>query len=71
MLTKEQFESLDVDDLIEGPPLFPGLDPKQKLTLSVVQKTHNTAVLDVAYAGVYLDTWTFAMTNDVVQQVSS
>ena len=64
MLTAEQFDMLDVGDVIEAVPLFPKLD-EEPVRLKTAKRSKSGAKVDfvVTYMGVTLGRWTCAKSN--------
>ncbi len=58
MLSMEDFESLQIDDVIEAPGLFPGLDVNEPLKLRCTVAKEALREFVVTYFGVTIGKWT-------------
>jgi len=69
MMTIEQFDSLEVGDLIETSPVFKALSD-EPLVLHVVLKEDDKAEFVVTYMGVTLGRWSCGKVNGELEWVT-
>jgi hypothetical protein len=66
MMTPDELASLTKDDLVETYPLFPGMDPHEKVELKVVEKKDDLVQFIAVWLGITLGRWKARLVDNKV-----